>query len=226
MKLSIKRIAIVCFLLVLQKVYSQGFVNLNFESPILPFSPEFQTISANSALPGWSAYYISSGATNLTTVVAYNAVSAGGAVVGLCDTNINNPSLLPLQGSYSVLLQGSGFGTPTAASIGQTGQIPINALSLLFYQSLTVYGLQASFNGHVIPLIQTGATSRYAIMGGDISAFAGQTGQLLFSALPNAGNALLDNIQFSSAPIPEPSAFALVVLGGLLLGSRRFVIHR
>jgi hypothetical protein len=200
-------------------VYAQGFVNLNFESATITpvFPPLTSTIVANNAIPGWTAYF---GGVAQTSI-SYNGFSLGGATVSLGDTN--NPSgLLPLRGKYSVLLQGSSLGAPTAASIGQTGQVPINTLSLLFFQSLTVYGLQVTFNGHVIPLFQTGVTTNYAIMGGDISAFAGQTGQLLFSALPNLGNALLDNIQFSSSSIPEPSALALITLGGLLLGYRRW----
>jgi hypothetical protein len=61
-------------------------------------------------------------------------------------------------------------------------------------------------------------------MGGDISAIAGQTGQLLFTALSgtifNAGYGLLDNIQFSTQAIPEPGVFGLFGFGALLLGFR------
>jgi hypothetical protein len=78
--------------------------------------------------------------------------------------------------------------------------------------------LQVTFNGLLIPLVQIGSTANYVIMGGDVSAFAGQTGQLLFTALPNVGYGLLDNIQFSTAAVPEPSTFALVALGSLALG--------
>jgi hypothetical protein len=226
MNLSKINIAIVAFVLIIEKTFSQGFVNLNFEdATVVPVDPPLgNTVFANSAVPGWASYYISNGSTNQTPIVFYNSYSAGGAFIGLNDTSNTFPSLSPLAGSYSVLLQGSGFGTPTTAAIGQTGQISANARSLLFYQQLTVYGLRASFNGLDIPLIQIGTTSRYAIMGGDISAFAGQTGQLLFSALPNQGNALLDNIQFSTSSIPEPGTLALAALGGGLLGFRRW--HR
>lgn len=59
-------------------------------------------------------------------------------------------------------------------------------------------------------------------MGGDISAIAGQTGQMLFIALPgtvfNAGYGLLDNIQFSAQAIPEPGVYGLFAFGALLLG--------
>jgi hypothetical protein len=205
MKTKIVTSAVLALFLMGKIGFSQGFVDLNFES------------ATNNTIPGWTAYLGSVA----QTVVPYNGLSLGGANVSIIDTN-NSGGLLPLRGKYSVLLQGSSFGAPTAASVGQTGQIPINTLSLLFYQSLTIYGLQVTFNGQAIPLFQTGATTNYAIMGGDISAFAGQTGQLLFSALPNLGNALLDNIQFSSSPIPEPSSLALTALGCGLLGFRHW----
>jgi hypothetical protein len=215
---TIRQLFTLLFLILSRDINAQGFVNLNFENASLNgYSPGAFNVPTNNAIPGWFAYF---GASSLTSI-SYNGLSLGGANVSIIDTN-NSGGLLPLRGKYSVLLQGSSFGAPTAAAVGQTGQIPINTLSLLFYQSLTIYGLQVTFNGQAIPLFQTGATTNYAIMGGDISAFAGQTGQLLFSALPNLGNALLDNIQFSSSPIPEPSSLALVALGGLWLGFRRW----
>jgi hypothetical protein len=65
--------------------------------------------------------------------------------------------------------------------------------------------------------------SNYTLYGGDVSAFAGQVSQLSFASL--AGGApnelLVDNIQFSSQLIPEPSVFGLLALVGLFLGLRR-----
>ena len=57
-------------------------------------------------------------------------------------------------------------------------------------------------------------------MAGDISMFAGQTGELRF-----AGAGLFDDIQFSNQPIPEPGTFCLFGLGALLLG-RGFLCKR
>ena len=110
-----------------------------------------------------------------------------------------------------------------SAAIGQTGQIPFSAKSLTFWG--TIGGMQATFNGLPIDFIVTGSTANYTIYSADISAYAGQTGQLLLTD-PYYGNALggpatIDNIQFSSTAVPEPCAFALAALGGLLLGFRR-----
>jgi len=74
------------------------------------------------------------------------------------------------------------------------------------------------------------ATANYTVFGADISAYAGQTGELLFTA-PWQGepgqsgfeeDGMVDNIQFSSSPIPEPNEFSLVGLGALLLRFRRW----
>jgi hypothetical protein len=217
----------VAFLLVLSAFCrigrAQDFVNLDFESANQSGYSPGGNIPTSVALPGWTAYYSNFG-TNAQPQIWYDSLSLGGAFISLTDAN-NHVGLTPLQGLYSVLLEGSTAGTPAAASIGQIGHIPQSALSLTFYLSLNS-SLQVTFGGQPISLVQMSSTPNYDVMGGDISAFAGQTGQLLFTALPgtevNAGYGLLDNIQFSSSAIPEPSEFALGALGALLLGLRRW----
>jgi hypothetical protein len=206
-----------------QLAFSQGFANLDFENPVLPLMPNGAQIPTTNAIPFWTAYYSSSlQGTSSTPVIFYDGVSIGGAAIALEDANApSGGGPLPIQGQYSVLLEGSSSSTPTAASIGQTGQIPLTALSLLFYLSLDS-SLQVTFNGQLIPLVQIGSTPNYDIMGGNISAIAGQTGQLLFTALPNGGYGLLDNIQFSSTAVPEPSVLGLSALGGVFLAWRRW----
>jgi hypothetical protein len=221
MKITLIRISITVLLLATNGclAWSQSFTNLDFEHPILPLSPVNFEVPAANAIPGWTAYL----GGNPLSSIGYDTVSLGGAAVFLQDTTNNVGGLAPLQGLYSVLLEGSTASTPTAASIGQSGRIPLNALSLTFLLSLNS-SLQVTFNGQLIPLVQTGSTPNYDIMGGDTSAIAGQTGQLLFTALPgtifNAGYGLLDNIQFSTQAIPEPGVFGLFGFGALLLGWR------
>jgi hypothetical protein len=63
----------------------------------------------------------------------------------------------------------------------------------------------------------------YAVWEADISAYAGQTGELLFTCADyNAG--MLDNIQFSTSSVPEPSICGLFGLGILLFGSSQNMI--
>jgi hypothetical protein len=194
---------------------SQGFINLNFESAKVVFNG-FQ-LSVSNALPGWAAYLDATPKSS----VGYDTLSAGGAAVFLEDSNApTGGGPLPIQGNYSVLLEGiSGVfpSNPTAASIGQTGTIPNTAQSLTFYLSGLYGNFQVSFDGQPLSFMAISNTLNYTIYGANISSYAGQTGQLLFTA-PFQSGALLDNIQFSSVPIPEPAESALVVLGALILG--------
>jgi hypothetical protein len=87
--------------------------------------------------------------------------------------------------------------------------------------------MQVTFGGQTIPTVQIGiqpiGSTRYLILGGDISSFAGQTGELRFTApvtLLSFNIPYLDNIQFSIEPIPEPGTLGLFALGALLLGWR------
>jgi hypothetical protein len=221
-------------LLLCQSGLAQGFVNLDFEDAtvILAGSPDM--IEASSAIPGWAAYYGSSSNPTLSGTLAnifYDSQTIGGAGVFLDDANTpsgtDGLSLIPIQGSFSVFLEGSIPYAAVAASIGQTGTISNTARSLTFFAEQG--GLQVTFNGQNIPFSAIGNGAGYTIYGADISNYAGQTGQLLFTAPGNNSAALLDNIQFSSSSVPEPSELALTALGALLLGFRRRLnsfIHR
>ena len=184
---------------------AQGtFLNLNFESPILPLtSPVPGLVPATNALPGWTVYL--SG--NPTDFVFYPEVPIGSPSIALVNSQTQfYPSI---QGNYSVFFRGAG--------LGQTGQIPNNVAALLFLRDPSAFFL-ASFGGQNIPLVQFGTSGNNIIMAGNISMFAGQTGELLFS-----GGGLFDAIQFSSTPSPEPGKISLFVVGALFLGWRRTV---
>lgn len=201
-----------------QCCYSQGFVNLNFESASTNgLSGGY--IPASTALPSWLIYL---GPSNNPTQfngssVGYDAISLGGALVILEDSNApSGGGPLPLQGRYSALLQGSIPFAATTASIGQTGMIPGTAQSLTFWGNLSGPSLQVSFDGQMLSFIDISNALNYSVYGVDISPFAGETGQLLFTA-PIQASDLLDNIQFSASPIPEPGEFTLISLGAILL---------
>lgn len=199
-----------------QTALAQGnFINLNFDSPLPPLTrdPEFM-VPTTKALPGWIGYI---NGRQVDTIV-YNTVSLEAPAITLQGPG---SSFTPIQGSYSALLQGQFPGSSTGASsaIGQVGQIPLDANSLLFFSGSD--SMQVTFAGQSIPLVQLGGTSRYLILGGDISVFAGQTGELRFtqpSVTFNFNRAYLDNIIFSTNPIPEPRVFRLIVFGALLYG--------
>jgi hypothetical protein len=217
---SIKNIILVILLLFLwQTGFSQGFVNLNFESAqIIPipdgdFGPE--TIATSNAVPGWTVYYGFSGTSQQQTEMTYNDFALGSTFVTLFATNGQQ-----IAGNFSVYLQGGS--TAPAASISQTGLVPVGSQSLLFDAQPGVPSLlTVSLGGQNISFNAISNGPNYTLYGGDISAFAGQTEQLMFSALEENGNDWnIDNIQFSTSPVPEPSELALGALGALLLGFR------
>jgi hypothetical protein len=185
--------------------FSQGtFANLDFEHPELPLIPDAGfRVAITNAMPGWTGYI---GGIQITKVV-YNTVG-----IGSSEIDFQGPgSLEPiLQGNYTVGMGPGGQGLTTA--IGQIGTLPSNAMSMSFYiQPGSLFAV--TFAGQQILLTAIGSTSNATIEGGDISAFAGQTGQLLFQ-----GGGELDNIQFSTQPIPEPNGMSLLGAGALLLG--------
>ncbi len=191
---------------------SQGFLNLNFESAKIDGNLTFNQIDATNAFPGWTV---------VAPYIFYDDRSLSGASISIIDTNPPS-SFVPIHRKYYALLIGADpkiYGSTFAISIGQTGQIPSWAASISFWGN--DQGMQITFNGQPLDFSVSGSTANYNIYSADISAFAGQTGPLLFTVPPSYGGTL-DNIQFSSSPIPEPGTFALVGLGALLLGWRRY----
>jgi hypothetical protein len=198
---------------------AQGtFQNLNFEqaNPIsagAPGAPYF--VTAASALPSWSVYY--SGIQQ--TQVSYNAVSTGATQVTLISTG--NPLYNAIDGNYSVLLQGIVPGSE--ASISQTGTIPSATESLLFEAQAGIGPLDVQLGTQIVPFSTVGSGPNYTLYAADISAWAGDTEELTFSAIGGSyNNWELDDISFSPNTIPEPATLALVVMGVLALAARRW----
>ena len=197
---------------------AQGtFKNLDFEAANVSGYSSPNYIPTTNAIPGWTAYL---GGTPQAYIL-YNNETLGDAAVSLQGTN---GIYQPIQGRFFVLLQATFLAsTPETAAIGQIGQVPVTAQSLIFWGDTSDSGLasdmQITFNGSDIPYSAIGGGTGYTVYGADISAFAGDTGQLLFTVFNNT-YAQIDNIQFSNLPIPEPGVFGLSALGALLLGWR------
>jgi PEP-CTERM motif len=198
--------------LVSQTGKTQGFVNLDFENADLSAYGAGPVPTA-SAIPGWTAYISGVPLTNIDYLASLTYLDGNNIQVDIMGTPIGAP---PIQGDYYVYLQGS---LQNPAAIGQTGTIPITAKSLVIWGSINgggILGSPVSFNGNILPLSQTGQTGIYTA---DISAFAGQTGQLLFTSVlfPGGGGDFIDNIQFSTLPVPEPASQFLLFLGSGIL---------
>ena len=223
---KINAILSIALLVLAQNGRSQGFVNLNFESANVSGYPQDSSdVPTTSALPGWTAYYSNSSGTNVATQVWYDGISLGGAIISIIDTNA--PSFTPIQGQYSAFLFGGGSSPLYSSSISQTGLVPAGTQSLLF--DAYVYGapFTVTLGSQTINMVPLQSFSDYTLYGGDIpSDLTDQSETLLFTEPPAAVSQPsmfeLDNIQFSSVPVPEPSGFALGALGALLLGFRRW----
>ena len=205
------KIAILTFFLAgLLEGFSQSFVNLNFENAQIK-NLSFSEIPATNAFPGWTIN---------TYRIYYDDLSLSGESVSIFDIS-NILSLQPIQGKYFAFLTSGNYpGTGISISMGQTGTVPVSAESIIFWGSIG--GMQVTFDGQPLNFLVTGSIANYDIYTADISSYAGQTGQLLFTLPPYVINATLDNIQFSASPVPEPSELALVALGISLLGFRRW----
>jgi hypothetical protein len=215
-----KLLRIACFvavsLAILRNASGQGFVNLNFEQTVIvsssPSGYGFNSGTANvtgwTEYNGWSDSNYSGGMS-----IIYNNQPLDSPGVSLVGTNYSSPAI---QGKYSILLFGGDtYNTPTnGASIGQTGQIPLTAESLTYW-GLSYNNLQITFDGQALSFNAISSNANYTVYGADISAYAGQTGELLFTAPfieiggPSYGGGVIDNIQFSPSPIPEPSELSL-----------------
>ena len=196
----------------LQGVFGQGFVNLNFEQAVIVTDPSVPYypygVYASNALPGWTTLGFLS-----PTYILYNDISLGATSITLCGTNSPySPS--SLDGRFSIDLYGGVEGPASGASISQTGLVPANAVSIRFIAqgvALPAGGqLLVLLGGQNISCSAISTGPNYTVYGGDISGFAGQIEQLTFNT-PQGNNNYweLDDIQFSSSPVPEPSVWSL-----------------
>jgi hypothetical protein len=227
---TIKLIAVHFFLLsgvLCLSVSGQGtFQNLNFEAASVSGDSPGQLIPISAGLPGWNGYLTdtSTSVTTPQTQVVYDGISTGGAFISIIDQN--EPGVQPLQGSYSVFLFGGGAPSVIAASISQTGLIPVGTQTLLMDAYTANASPVVAIDGQTISMLPVQTFPNYIEYDGNISSFAGQTATLSFTDPPPTSMApsqfLLDDIQFSPVATPEPSTWALIVMGGMTFGVQQW----
>ena len=194
-------------------LWGESFVNLNFESAAVAPTPRGgfgSTVDPALAFPGWSVGFGGQWFQNYTL---YNNLTLGSVAQVLIGPAYPNAiGYMPLQGSYSALLQfgpSTTFGTP---ALSQTGLVPADARSITFLTSPTHDDARVTLNGIEIPLSRIGGGR----LAGDVSPFAGMEAQLTFSTRGYEGNWLLfDDVRFSPIAVPEPSGLWLLGLGCL-----------
>jgi hypothetical protein len=228
MKILRTGLALATVILSSQIASGQSFANLDFEDTTItavllnPFSGIYAYIGN---IPRWSWSPLGNAAgVDPDTEVSLNTIVLNAPAVTL--HGVDDIGYPAIEGNYSILLQSGGSrSVPSTgySAIWQTGQVPSNAKSISYWGG----ALQVTFNGQPLTPVAISNAANYTIWGADISAYAGQTGELRFTKpwLPTSSGdgALLDNIQFSSMQVPEPSALALCGLSLLFVSGTRFI---
>ena len=197
---SIIRLAVVmvffCLGVFPSSILAQGsFQNLSFEqaNPGQTVEspngyPVAYNVPAANALPYWNVYY---GGVQQNTV-NFNSPGLGSTLVTLV-----GEGWPAIDGNYSVLLQGGQ--TASAASITQTAAIPSGMQSLYFEAQPGGGSLDVLIGTQTIPFTAVGTGPNYTLYGANISAWAGNTEQLTFSALEDSSTSSSGNIRCSKA---------------------------
>jgi hypothetical protein len=200
----------------------QGFLNLNFESAQnVPGSYPNQigvAVPCTNALPGWIAY---DGNFALTSINYISNYFSGNA------TSIElEGGSLALSGNFSVGVYGDG-------SISQTGLVPGGAESLQFegnvLPQIKSSGFSVSLGGQTLSYSLLSEGPDYYVYGANIPAsMDGQVESLTFGCQGvGSGLVILDNIEFSTMGVPEPSEWALIGVGAVMVALRSgFFIRR
>jgi hypothetical protein len=191
------------------------FQNLGFETTTLTailVNPLSGLYTTNATVPAWDwVPHSTAGHGDPNTTVSFNNSALSSSAVTLHGLNSYFPVI---HGGYSIYLQGGSFvfDTNSYAAIFQTGQVPSGSHSLIYSGGSA---LQVFFNGQMLMPVALSNSANYTRWAADISAYAGQSGELLFR-VPWRTASMLDDIQFSPLAIPEPGTWALLGLGSAL----------
>ena len=184
----------------------QGFANLNFERSIVVSSnyDQFGNDYGIAYVPGWSGFG--------TNLFLYNQLSLGTPSVTLV-----GGSLGAIDGAFSMQLEA--FTTASISVSSQASTVPTSAESLMFKAQPGLGVLVVTLGGQNIPIFALSNGANYTLYGGNISTFAGEAEQLTFTAIGTGGayyganTWTIDDIIFSSSPVPEPSILNLFSIG-------------
>jgi len=195
--------------------HAGGFLNLGFDAPdrsslqtevvhVYPRdSYEAQYSSVSRLLPGWQLAFDG---------VPVDKVYYGSGPAGVV---LTQPGI---DSSYSIYVQGGRVDPNTGqeltfqVSLSQRGIIPQGSSELRFYSHFFNPAVQVKLGGVAVPVEYLDLPSQPYIFAANVSPFAGQEMDLELVSPVWAGSKF-DIMGFY--PIPEPSTFALLGLGGL-----------
>jgi hypothetical protein len=199
----------------------QGFGNLNFESARnLPGDPGYYgtPVAVTNALPDW---------------IAYNGNSVLSDIYYVSNSFPGDSTSVELEAG-SLALNGNSLtvGLYLGALISQTGLVPTDAGSLEFEAegpgpggSLAGSGFYITLGGQGLSYSALSEGSGYTVYAANIPAdLDGQTEPLSFGIQGLGGEALIDNVAFSTSSVPEPGPYGLISVGVVLYGFWRFCL--
>ncbi len=217
---------LVCLIGLLAATLSASGVSLivpngSFENGTLPSNPPSfppETLDPAVALPKWNI----SG-----SPLYYQSVQLGGPVIALL-------TLPASDGTNSIFLQAGFGGATNPVSIWQILTIP-PAMKSITFQSKEAYDPNFYPPGYYLALLVSAAgtpvvpnyistdASGFKTFAIDVTPYAGTSVELKFSVDPmgnlgNGGAYSIDNIRYTTSPVPEPGALTLLGIGVVVCG--------
>ncbi|RZI85207.1 MAG: PEP-CTERM sorting domain-containing protein [Rubrivivax sp.] len=203
---------------------AQSFTNLDFESANFDRNGGM-FVDWSLAAPGWQH-----SAGNDTSIVYWRQTHIGGSQIYLLESASESFGSKPwIEGEYGMYFRsgverGSDWNSPWInAYLAQTGLVAAGTQSIRLI-ARGPSGFEVSLDGTPIALTAVGQDEFV----GDVSAFAGRVAELrITDTVSRANNQFdgvhVDNIRFSTSPVPEAGTLSLMLLGmGGLLGARRW----
>ncbi|MEI7808252.1 MAG: hypothetical protein WCJ07_07180, partial [Verrucomicrobiota bacterium] len=206
--------------------FAQLIPNGSFENGTIPSSTgSGETLDPATALPGWSI---------LGSPLYFQYGPLGGPVISLTPTT----SFPASNGTNSVYLQAGFGGATNPVSLWRSLSVPLNVNAITF-QSRALYDPNLYPAGYYLPLLVSAAglsvtptylstdASGYQTLGIDVSPYLGTSMELRFSIMlsgetwPFGGGGgawQIDNIRYSTNPVPEPDVLTLLSVGAVMLG--------
>jgi hypothetical protein len=210
-------------------VSGQSFQDLNFNSANVSSPDYLQRVPFANAFPSWSSS---------SSMAYYNASDMDQMTIGVYDKNAGLYSwgphpILGLSGYTAYLEADLGSFLSGSVGISQTGVIPVNVQSIRFYSTIAYASalpgysptLSLTLNGTPVPYYQIGTSGAFTQWAADVSAYAGTATALGFEVSatypypygsPNPHwifGVGIDNISFSTTPVPEPTTVTFFILG-------------
>lgn len=214
---------------------AQGtFQNLGFEAAtLIPIPGDlYGSVEFGSAFPGWTCTV---GGQPWNSVL-FNNTFLDSSGISIIDSNgqvfASGTNVRVIAGRYSAVLQAGWLlgspGWPADVTLSQSSLVPVSAESLRFraYTKL-VSPFVVSLGGQQLPLVILDTSPGYTVYGANIHAWQGQHAGLDFTISaqrPHIDNSyvLLDAIQFSTQPIPEPAVGTFLGVTALVFTRRLF----